>query len=500
MKIGIALTGIVAATMLALTGCGGATETSPENLVPDGATLIAKVQVADILQDTDLEDLYRELPKDSDDPQTLDALMNQLTEETGVDLRHFTELVLFADISRSDQYAATIAQGRFDEDDLVAAIERVSRSSVSTREYKGRQVHTAADDDIALSVLSDRTLVVGTPRAVESVIDVQEGDKDAASGEVRDAFDSLGGVLVRVALRVPPDAARDLDLPFGDIPIDLSVIRDLDIVDVAASKYGRTIRLEARGHFTSESSAREAGDALDAVLTLLRVATPDKETKELLNKVLRVSVDHNRVTLRFDAGGSEVKQLVEGLEGGLLDIFSSTESATRRVEVVPRLIVPEAGTPAPVRPPAAPSIRTQALILDSPHIPIAETATYSTTPPTSGPHWPATAQCGIYDEELPDELVVHNMEHGNVVISHNLVDPGEVRRLTEVAHRLPNFNKWGILRPYSNIRPGTVAMTAWGVMEQLRGVDEGQIERFFEAYHANRLSAESQQGGPVPCG
>ena len=107
---------------------------------------------------------------------------------------------------------------------------------------------------------------------------------------------------------------------------------------------------------------------------------------------------------------------------------------------------------------------------------------YSTTPPTSGPHWPSPADCGVYDEELPDELIVHNLEHGNVVISYNLPDPEEADRFREVADDLPGRSVWGVIRPYSKIAPGTVAMAAWGIIDEVQGVDEERMREFFETY------------------
>lgn len=44
--------------------------------------------------------------------------------------------------------------------------------------------------------------------------------------------------------------------------------------------------------------------------------------------------------------------------------------------------------------------------------------TYQSNPPTSGDHWGTPLRDGIYDEEKPDEAVVHSMEHGRVWISY----------------------------------------------------------------------------------
>ena len=44
---------------------------------------------------------------------------------------------------------------------------------------------------------------------------------------------------------------------------------------------------------------------------------------------------------------------------------------------------------------------------------------YNSDPPTSGPHYAQPAQAGFYDEALPDEQLVHNLEHGYIVIWYN---------------------------------------------------------------------------------
>lgn len=92
------------------------------------------------------------------------------------------------------------------------------------------------------------------------------------------------------------------------------------------------------------------------------------------------------------------------------------------------------------------------------------------------------------------------MEHGHVVISHNLSSRVEIERLEQLAEELPDFNDWGILRPYSEIDEGSVAMTAWGVVDEFEGVDEERIRRFFEAYLGNRFSEETRGlGRAIPC-
>ncbi len=54
------------------------------------------------------------------------------------------------------------------------------------------------------------------------------------------------------------------------------------------------------------------------------------------------------------------------------------------------------------------------------HIPDGTTATdYNSDPPTSGQHYDTPALAGFYDDAIPDEQLVHNLEHGYVVIYYN---------------------------------------------------------------------------------
>ena len=122
---------------------------------------------------------------------------------------------------------------------------------------------------------------------------------------------------------------------------------------------------------------------------------------------------------------------------------------------------------------------------------------YNSTPPTSGPHWDTGwAGCGFFEEESPDEQVVHNMEHGQVVISYNLENESEVEQLKEIAGSLPGRRSWMIMRPYSKIGVGQIALTAWGWKDEfsISELTEDRVRSFYDA-HRNNSGVES-----IPCG
>ena len=112
---------------------------------------------------------------------------------------------------------------------------------------------------------------------------------------------------------------------------------------------------------------------------------------------------------------------------------------------------------------------------------------YSSFPPTSGDHYrqEALQECGFYEDGMRDEVAVHHLEHGNIVVSYNLPDSSQVEQLRNVMGEIGIANIWGIARSYDKIPEGQVAIAAWGVLDRMDGVDEGRITQFFEAYAGN---------------
>ena len=121
---------------------------------------------------------------------------------------------------------------------------------------------------------------------------------------------------------------------------------------------------------------------------------------------------------------------------------------------------------------------------------------YSTIPPTSGPHWGAWSKCGFYNHPLPDELLVHNLEHGNIIVSYNLDSAAAVSALRAAVAAIPLAEEFAIVRRYPAIPEGMVALSAWGVLDRMLGVDGERIARFFAAYPG---TAGPEFANGLPC-
>ena len=116
------------------------------------------------------------------------------------------------------------------------------------------------------------------------------------------------------------------------------------------------------------------------------------------------------------------------------------------------------------------------------HVPEAQSVAYSATPPTSGEHWEIWSKCGFYEEGLPDETIVHNLEHGNIVVSYNLSEQGEIVDLKRALNSIALAEEWGVTRFYDKIPEGMVAVAVWGRRAIMPGFDLDTVAGFFAAY------------------
>jgi hypothetical protein len=105
---------------------------------------------------------------------------------------------------------------------------------------------------------------------------------------------------------------------------------------------------------------------------------------------------------------------------------------------------------------------------------------YNSNPPTNGWHWANPQNWGIYTNQQFQEQLVHNLEHGGIVIQYNNLVPADVQRLTDLVNR-DSYHM--ILAPYPGLPAGErVAYTAWTHLQSCDGVDENAIHSFINAF------------------
>ncbi|HEY3218374.1 MAG TPA: DUF3105 domain-containing protein [Candidatus Limnocylindria bacterium] len=122
------------------------------------------------------------------------------------------------------------------------------------------------------------------------------------------------------------------------------------------------------------------------------------------------------------------------------------------------------------------------------HRPAGQAIAYPSYPPTSGTHSETPTSWGFHTEPVVDELAVHNLEHGGVVISYNNISPDDQSKLRSLLASYPK-DRFGevklVIRPYDRIASGSIVLTAWNWIDELAAYDEARVRAFMDA-HLNK--------------
>jgi hypothetical protein len=119
---------------------------------------------------------------------------------------------------------------------------------------------------------------------------------------------------------------------------------------------------------------------------------------------------------------------------------------------------------------------------------------YDSIPPTSGPHYPppiAPIDPGFYGIAQVPEKVVHNLEHGQIVIWYNPDAPEQTK--ADIRSAVDEVPQYTVATPYDNMKPGyNVALTAWGQLQFCKQVSKQVVDDFRTNYQGRGASTEEQ--------
>jgi hypothetical protein len=466
--------------------CGGDSNGSSDGSfnvfksVPLRANLVGTVAVGEAFEALDLElsQFLERVTSDSQDDHDLDELFAIDQFRSGGLFGEVRRADIFAEITDTEDdvaYFGVLLKGSFNEAELIAELESIIGTDLAATVYKGTNVYSSADDEeeFELSVLDSSTFVLGAGGAINDIIDIRAGDAEPKSGGLAATLAGLDGGLFALAAEVPQDIGSDSDLgsfsQLGDLPISLDFISALKIIGISGELDGGSLDLIVTMDFTDEESAESLANFIGGIVTLASGFLTDPNAAGLLEG-LKVDREGTLLTLDIGIPVADLPDLFGDLNP-FNGIESSSSSGTSGRDDTPEIRVLQAaiGKPVPV-------------LVNINHVAEGQRVDYQDAPPSSGQHWSTPAGCGFYTESLPDERIVHNMEHGNVVVSYNFTNPAQTTELREALDDVDQFDEWGVARPYDRIPDGQVSLTAWGRVHTMAGVNPEEIELFFEAF------------------
>ncbi|MDA0999874.1 MAG: DUF3105 domain-containing protein [bacterium] len=129
----------------------------------------------------------------------------------------------------------------------------------------------------------------------------------------------------------------------------------------------------------------------------------------------------------------------------------------------------------------APSRAEQLPSLGNAHLQPGQAGSYADRFPTSGAHAPNWSTPGFYDAPQPKEMLVHALEHGNIVIYYDQPDPktlGAIRAWTDLYR-----GQWdGVIAVPAKGLGARVVLTAWTRRLAMDRFEPAAAAAFVDAY------------------
>jgi len=117
------------------------------------------------------------------------------------------------------------------------------------------------------------------------------------------------------------------------------------------------------------------------------------------------------------------------------------------------------------------------------HVPDGTRVMYKTDPPTSGRHYARWLPPGAHEaDQATPELLVHNLEHGNIVIyaDHDRLAKDDLASLQKLP--LKYGGQWdGVVLVMKKGMPAPIILTAWRTKMPLKNYDAKKIDDFLDA-------------------
>lgn len=124
---------------------------------------------------------------------------------------------------------------------------------------------------------------------------------------------------------------------------------------------------------------------------------------------------------------------------------------------------------------------------------VSGTVAYEDSPPVSGEHAPRPAPCGVHGQPIPNEAMVHTLEHGSIGL---LYKPDlELEQIRQLEAIVGNYDDHMFSMPYLGEMDVPITVAAWGHTMELDEVEEDSIEQFVDEF---RNGGDAPEKG-TPC-
>lgn len=116
---------------------------------------------------------------------------------------------------------------------------------------------------------------------------------------------------------------------------------------------------------------------------------------------------------------------------------------------------------------------------------------YEDIPPVSGQHSGQAAGCGVFGQPIPNENMVHTLEHGAVGL---LYQPDlELEQIRQLESIVGEYDEQVFSMPFTGGMQSPITIAAWGHTMELERVEEASITEFIDFFRGGGDAPEANQ-------
>jgi hypothetical protein len=124
---------------------------------------------------------------------------------------------------------------------------------------------------------------------------------------------------------------------------------------------------------------------------------------------------------------------------------------------------------------------------------VAGAVEYPQTPPAGGPHNAVWMNCGVYDQPVPNENAVHDLEHGAVWATYDPSLPQS--EVDELIAAMPDT--YAVVSPYEGL-DSPIVLSAWDAQVAIDSPADPRLDAFVERFWQS--SSAPEPGAPCTGG
>ncbi|HJR45009.1 MAG TPA: DUF3105 domain-containing protein [Actinomycetota bacterium] len=114
---------------------------------------------------------------------------------------------------------------------------------------------------------------------------------------------------------------------------------------------------------------------------------------------------------------------------------------------------------------------------------------YEDSPPVSGQHAGQPTDCGVYSEAIPNETMVHNLEHGAIGLLYRPdADLEDIRTLESI---VADYDHSVFSMPYQGQMESPITIAAWGYTMELDTAEEDSVTEFIDEFRRGGAAPEA---------